>query len=214
MPELEKAFVIGGFSEDLAFLEAFTNAVSSGPDRIVEDAEPITLAYALRNKEKLNDEAAGRVVFAHSAALLAIEKAGVVVAMNAAEPTKLARTVIGAVKTSTNKQIGREPHVAEPTFSSAFVEVAKHPSTWSVPFRVRSFSSLNVLLTGGRHAFPGGRFYLPSRDDEFGFGRVELVDYANKHGIVAQMLEGFHNQPLLHPNATVKQIHDIFEQTF
>jgi hypothetical protein len=204
--EIKKAFVIGGFSEDHAFLEAFTRAICEGENRIVEDAESITLAEAYRNRGKLNTEAAHRIVFPHSAGNEVIRQAGIFVGLNPIEPTPFLKTILRGIKVANNHEIGREDHVAKPSPISGFVEVVKHPSNLKAPLIVRKFSTVQMLVDGGTEAFPEGRLYLPTRQDEFGFSSDELVTYAKIHGITSEMLDGYHNQPLLHPRAAVAQI--------
>jgi hypothetical protein len=205
MTEYSKAFVIGGWSEDHAFLEGLTREISEGPNRIVAEAESLTLAEALKNIDALNHETPRRIVVVHSAGMMAVREAGLVVALNGAEPTPLGKTIWGGIKVATNSAIGREEYANEPRLTSGIIEVLRHPSTLAIPLRVRKFSTVQTLIRGSA-SFPDGRVYLPSEDDEFGFGSNGEVDLANRHGVTAQMLEGWHNQHLLHPRAGAEQI--------
>lgn len=170
MAEVLKAFVIGGFSESHRFLEGFTRIVCEGPNRLVEEAESITLGDALADIDKLNKEAVNRIVFFHSAGGLAVQKAHIAVAMNGAEPTPLLQTLKGAIKVGTNKEAGLEPGLRKTGLRHGALEVGRHPSTLKVPLEVRHFSTVQMLVDGGTEAFPGGRLYLPTHNDEFGFG--------------------------------------------
>jgi len=212
MAEVSKAFVVGGFSESKRFLEGFTNVVSNGPDRIVEDAEPITLGWAFANSDKFNKEAENRIVFFHSAGGLVVRKARIAVAMNAAEPNPLGQTLKGAIKVGTNGEIGREEGLRKTGLRHGAMEVARHPSTLAVALLVREFSTLKMLVAGGTEAFPEGRLYLPSHNDEFGFGSYWDVMIAQANGITAEMQDGFHNQPLLHPTPAVKRIGELLNE--
>ncbi|MBA2279592.1 hypothetical protein H0V99_04100 [Candidatus Saccharibacteria bacterium] len=212
MSEVSKAFVIGGFSEDHTFLEGFTNEICDGPHSLVDEAESITIAEGFKDIDKLNKEAARRIIFAHSAANMVIRKAGIIVALNGVEPTPLFKTIRGAVKVGTNSEIGRDEHIPKTGLTNGFKEVMRHPSTLKVPFMVRKFSTSQMLIDGGKEAFPGGRLYLPTDMDEFGFGSDETVTYATSHGISAKMLPGYHNQPLLHPREAVRQIYEILDE--
>lgn len=204
MAELNKAFVVGGWSEGFRFLEGLTQSVSEGPNRLVYEAESVTLGYALKESDKFNKEAARRLVIGHSAAFMAIDRAGLAVSLNGAEPTGLCRTLIGGIRVGTNK-IGKEESATPPKFSDGFMEVAMAPQTIMVPFWLRQFSTVDKLINNAE-AYPGGRVYLPTDKDEFGFGGHDEVERARRDGIVSWMLEGWHNQPLFCPDASVAQI--------
>lgn len=214
MAEYSKAFVIGGFSEGEKFLKGFTNAVSQGPGRIVEDADFLSYAYARKHADKLAKEARRRIVFEHSLGTSTVKEAGIVVAMNGAEPIERMRDTVGrAWKVFNNHDIKREEQVKHPSRLSGPWEVTKHPGTLGVLSRLKNFSTLQMLIDGGTEAFPDGRFYLPTIDDEFGFGHNGEVELARTHGITAEMLPGWHNQPLLHPVKAVEQISAILNAT-
>jgi hypothetical protein len=212
MTEYSKAFLIGGWSEDHDFLTGLCREVTEGPNRFVDGIEPLTLAEALDSTDKINRESEHRLVIAHSAGMMAIHTAGIIVALNGAEPTSLAGAIAGGIKVGANKSIGHESHVAESTVVNGVREVVRHPVTLSIPFRLRNYSTVWTLIEG-KTAFPGGRVYLPTDRDEFGFGSHGEVGLARCHGIVAAMLAGWHNQPLLHPRASAAHIKSALEAT-
>ena len=207
MAEYNKAFVVGGWSESEDFLWGLTNEISNGDSRIVAEAEAITLAAALRNKKRFNQEAKNRIVVAHSAGMMAVTNAGVIVALNAAEPTLVRQAVRGAVRVGTEPNIEPQTDFVKPTsLSDGFIEIARHPSLLvTVPVRLRSYSTIQTLVEG-EAAFPDGRAYLPTEYDEFGFGSHNEVEQALEHGITARMLPGYHNQPLLRPQEGAEHI--------
>lgn len=205
MPEYSKAFIVGGWSEDHVLLEGLTREVAEGPHRIVDEAESITLAEALANPIKLNQEAGRRIVIAHSAGFMAIKEAGVIIALNGVEPTPLIKTILGGVRTGTNKAIGHDEYVTKTGLANGFLEVLRHPSTLSIPFKVQNFSTVRTMIDR-KESFPGGRVYLPTDEDEFGFGCNGEVELARQNGITAATLKGWHGQPLLHPRAGAEQI--------
>lgn len=210
MSEFNKAFVVGGWSEGYRFLEGLTRCVSEGPNRLVAEAESVTLGYALREADKFNKEAARRLVIGHSAAFMAINRAGLAVSLNGAEPTPLPKTIFGGLRVGTNK-IGKEEAIVPPKLTDGFMEIAMSPRTMLVPFWLRQFSTLNKLINNAE-AYPGGRVYLPADKDEFGFGSNGEVDRARACGIVSWRVQGWHNQPLLYPSQSVAQIHEALNR--
>lgn len=207
MAEYNKAFVVGGWSENKNFLWGLANEISTGKFSIVSDAETVTLAEAQRKKDKFLKEAQNRIVIAHSAGMMAIRRAGIVIAINGAEPTPFLMAVRGALRLSTKSNT--EPdfdHVIATGLSDGLREVMLHPSQLiTVPLRLRAFSTLQ-RLTESNTSFPDGRVYLPTEHDEFGFGSHGEVEVALEHGIVARMLPGYHNQPLQRPQEGAKDI--------
>jgi len=213
MAEINKAFVYGGFSEDTQFLAAFTNALCTGPDRLFDEAEAFTWAQVDADFDKLSLEARRRALFPHSAGAMLVKHAALVATLNGVEPTPIHKTIWHAKDVASNHEIGREAHVTKSGILDAAVEVFRHPSTLKIPFLVRKFSTVQMLIDGGEKAFPGGRLYLPTRQDEFGFGGEEEVALAQANGITAELLEGFHNQPLVHPIAAVRKIGQLLDRT-
>lgn len=209
MAEYSKAFVLGGWSEDLDFIEPLAREADSGPHRIVEEAHPVTLAWALDNADKLNRESTRRIVLGHSAAKMAIRRAGILFVMNGAEPTPFYKTIARGFKVAFNGRIGREEHVPKPGVLNGIAEVAKHPSTLAVPWRVRTFSSVDSVIEDGEDAYPDGRVYLPTHLDEFKFGHKGEIAKARDNGIYAEMLQGYHNHPMLHPRAYMAEVERI-----
>lgn len=211
--EIKKAFVVGGFSESIHFLSPFTREICEGEYRIVDEAEPIPVADILANPENFLKESRRRLVVSHSFGAIAIREAVRVVMLNPVEPTPLHQTFKGALRVATNQKIGREPNVPQLGLTDPARELMRHPViNAKIPFWVRRASGLQVLINGGTHAFPGGQYYLPTNEDEFGFGRVEYVERALEQGIIAELLSGYHNQPLLHPASAVQHIYNLFEQ--
>jgi hypothetical protein len=212
MSEYAKAFVVCGWSECRGFGEGLACQVAEGPHKIVDEAEVLTLAYALRHSEKVNKETPRRIVLAHSAAILAIHSAGIIVAMNGPEPTPLRKTLQGGIRVATEPNItpDREHTIAVDPMDGVY-EVLKHPLTWRVPLRVRHFSTVQYLIDG-KQVFPGGRVYLPTDKDEFGFGDANAVKRAREHGIVADLLPGWHNSPLLLPCEGAEQVKTALER--
>lgn len=212
MTKHNKAFVVGGWSESEAFLWGLTNEISAGTHSIVDEAETITLAMALRNKEKFDKEARSRLVITHSAGMMAVHNAGMIVALNAPEPTPLRRAVQGVIRTTKPNVEPEAALVKQTGLSDGLGELARHPSlVVAVPARLRTFSTVQTLIEG-ETAFPGGRAYLPAEHDEFGFGSQGEVERAQEHGIVARMLPGYHNQTLLRPQEGAQYVQWALEQ--
>jgi len=207
MAEYKQAFVVGGWSEDHDFLEGLTDAVSGGPHRIVENADSVTLAKALHDDYKWNLRFKDAMVIAHSAGMMAVHDAGIVVALNGVEPTPLLATIQGGKRVALEGNITPDDeHVIPTGLTNGLFEVLRHPIiSAKIPFRVRDFSTIRQMIIYKRH-FPDGRIYLPTTDDEFGFGHHGEVDKARQHGILAEMVPGYHNQHLLRPQEGAKLI--------
>lgn len=205
MAEYSKAFIIGGWSEDHDFLAGLTREVSEGPNRFVDEADPLTLAEAFGRVEDVGREARRRIVITHSAGMMAVRQAGMVVALSGVEPTPLSAIICGGYRVGVNRQVGHDAYVIETGLINGFMEVTRHPTTLGVLLKARAFSTVRTMI-GRAGLFPDGRVYLPADKDEFGFGSHGEVDLAQRHGVTAHMLPGWHNQPLLHPREAAGQI--------
>jgi len=207
MSKYAKAFVVGGWGETEEYIQGLTNEIQleEGPHGFVEHAEGITLAEALRHKRVINKDAEKRLVVTHSAGIMAIDNAGVIVALNGPEPTLLPRTIMGGRRVIRECNITPDDYVTKTSAWDGVDEVLHHPVTWAVPFLVQCFSTVRKLARHER-AFPGGRIYLQTESDEFGFGSGDNIEWARQNGIIADMLPGFHNQPMLRPREGAEQI--------
>ncbi len=207
MAEYSKAFVVGGWSESKDFLWGLTNEITTGKFGFVSEAEAITLAEAKRNKNGFKNEVIKRIVVAHSAGMMAIRRGGVVIAINGAEPTPLRKAFRGLKSLSTESNtIPDSEHVIATGLLDGLVEVMRRPSQLvTVPWQLRTFSTLQILIENVE-GFPGGRAYLPTEHDEFGFGSQGEVAIALEHGIVARMFPGYHNEPLHRPQEGAQAI--------
>lgn len=206
MTEFSRAFVIGGWSEDLGYIESLAKAVSESGHSFVDSAEPITLAEARKIHDKFNREAARRVVITHSAGVLAVDNAGVIMTLNGPEPVSLAELISGAKAVSSNQAIGYEDGVPLAGPTNAVKELARHPSTLFTPLKLQKFSTVHKLIAH-RDSFPGGRAYLAYDHDEYGFGAHGEVQLARKHDIAAYLLDGWHNQPMQHPTEAARNLY-------
>lgn len=207
MPEIDKAFIIGGWSESVKSLEPL--AESLGAQGLFREVDIFTLGKALEDK-KINAAARNRSVVTHSAGAFAIHQAGLIVVLNGVEPTPLHRLTLGAFGVAFNRQIGHEEGVRVMGLADAAIELARSPYTLGLPYRLSHFSSLKRLIDYAE-MFPEGRAYLPTDKDEFGFGGHGEVDKAREYGIYAEALPGAHSQPLLHPNAAAQAISRALE---
>jgi hypothetical protein len=208
MSEVQKAFVVGGFSEDLDFLWGLTNELSNGEHRTFE-TEALTWAQVHNDFEKFSKEAKHRALFGHSGATLhfAGVEAPMVFALAGVEPTPLHKSLTGAIKVGTNTKVGHDDGVIETGLKNGFLEVLKHPSTIQIPFRIRHFSTFDMLVQKAAD-FPEGRFYLPARLDEFGFGSdIGRVVTADAYGIRASYFGDWHNSAMLHPKEAARGIY-------
>lgn len=209
MSEVNKAFVIGGFSEDLDFLWGLTNEISRGEHASFDDADSLTWADVHNDYENFAKEARNRAVIGHSGATLHFAgiEAPIAIAIAGVEPTPLHKSVTGAFAVAFNKEIGHDEGVKKTGLTNGFVEVAKHPSSLRIPFRIRKFSTVEMLKAKATD-FPAGRFYLPARDDEFGFGDDQKIKDAYWSGINASYLGRWHNSALLQPKQAAKSLNN------
>jgi hypothetical protein len=206
----EKAIVVGGFSESEEFLAGLRAALGSG---LFQDVEQVTLANALKYHEDLQEAAERCTVVAHSLGPIAVRAAGAFISLNGAEPTSLLKSAVGAYRVSTNfDRISHEEGMPPIGFLDGAIETAKNPRTLLATLKLGKFSTVQMMIDGGEEAFPGGRVYLPSDKDEYGFGHHGEVERAQKAGIIAAMRDGYHDEALLHPHKTVAQIAQILEE--
>lgn len=210
MAELNKAFLYGGFSESYEFIEPLARAISEGPNRFVDEAELFTLAEARSAPEAFVEEGRRRIIITHSAGATALRRAGMVITLNGIEPTPTRKILCGSIKVGLNGDIGREDGVPAPSLLDAFDEVCDNSETLKLLLETRHFSTLGLLAKGDKQ-FPEGRIYLPTDQDEYGFGR-HLVDVANRLDVYAKMLPGYHNQAMLHPNWAAGEIKHCIEE--
>jgi hypothetical protein len=206
MSEYSKAFVVGGWSEDCSSLTGLIEEITTGPHSFVDDADPLTLAEVMRRNDAYNTEFARRIVITHSAGIMAVHRAGVVIAMNGPERTSLTRLIRGAGEIAVNIASAMHEDQAAPIgLTNGLREVFAHPITMTIPFRVGYFSTVRKLIDGKAN-YTDGRAYLVTTEDEFGFGENGEVSLARQHGLVAQMYPGSHNQHLWNPRAGAGQI--------
>lgn len=205
MAEYKKAFVIGGWSEDLPYIDGLSQEISEGRHRFVDEADSITLGWALANGDKLAQEAKRRIVIAHSSAPMAIRESGIIVTLNGAEPTLPHLSIFGGLRTACNRQIGYDESVPAPNLLNSVRELLRSPRTLAVPGWLVGFSTVKLLL-GNKESFPDGRVYLAYDKDEYGFGQHGEIELARADGMVADMLEGWHNQPMQHPVTAARDI--------
>lgn len=210
MAELDTAVVIGGFSESEDFMWGLTNAVSNSG--IASRVEGLTYAQAKRRPDILTEDPSRIIAITHSIGAEAVEEAGIFCALNGVEPTQVPHTIARAFKVFTNRKVGRD---AEHTIKTGLLdgpkEVLRNISTLGALTTTRKFSTVQKMIDGGTVLFPAGRIYLPTDKDEFKFGSGDEVERAAEDGIVAYMLDGYHNTPLFHPVEAVETIRTIIE---
>lgn len=214
MSEIKEAIIQGGLAEYPESLDPLANAVSSGPNRLVEDATPITLNWALDNPEQYSRLVSDKLVIAHSFGALLVPRSGVIVALDGVEPTSLRKAQQGARMIQQNvPQIGREAGVPENDQAASnreiFGSIGNFRNFLRVTWAVRKSSTLSHLIEGGEAAFPEGRLYLPYADSEYGFGDQAKVDEAQQHGITAELLPGTHNRALVYPDETIQHVNRL-----
>ncbi len=207
MSEVKKAFVIGGFSEDHDFLWGLTNEISRGEHATFDDADSLTWAEVHNDYENFAKEAKHRAIIGHSGATLHFAgiEAPIAISIAGVEPTPLRKSVTGAVKVAFNKELNHDDGVKDTGLANSIIEVAKHPSSLQIPFRIRSFSTADMLIRKA-YDFPAGRFYLPALMDEFGFGDITSVQILKSYGVKASFFGDWHNSAFLQPIAAAESL--------
>jgi hypothetical protein len=132
------------------------------------------------------------------------------IALSGPEPTHPAKSVLFAGIVALNTRFGHENEINVSILSCA-EELLRHPNHLRILGRVGVFSTSERLIRAGHERFPEGRFYLPSRNDEFGFARPDAMKRAAEHGVTTDYIGNFHNYPLVNPKATVAQIRELLE---
>ena len=202
----EHAVIIGGFSESPECLAPLTNEFS----KLFSDIEQLTWTQAYRRRHTLARDVMNRTVITHSAGAMYLHCGERGIALSGVEPTHPIRSVVRAGHVAYNTLAARELENPMSLRRSAH-ELLHHPDHLRVLGRVGMFSTAERLIRKGAEGFPGGRYYLPSERDEFGFTRPDMIARAAEHGIVTGYVGRLHNDPITNPRNTVTQIKQLLE---
>jgi len=202
----KQAIIIPGFSESKRFAAGLESEVADGPFALAEDAFTVRLGDALDDPEKYADVFAESLVITHSAGILAVHNAAEVIALNGPEPTKLTQTIKGAAKIAFDKDVITEEGIIVGGMLEPALELARHPiHNVKIPFKVRHFSTARHLISYA-DGFVNGRSLFTTDQDQFGFTRPEVTDFASVNGIFAKILLGKHNHAMFQPRDMLRQI--------
>ncbi len=200
------AIIVPGFSEFERCAEPLAEALTSGPYALAGSAEIVCLSDALDNPERYEKAFKGNLVVTHSAGLLAVNRALEVIALNPPEPTTLRKTIKGANAVNSSKNEGIEEGIVVGGIFEVAKELGRHPViSAKIPLAIRTFSSAQHLVDRAA-SFVNGRSLFYTDQDQFGFTRPEVVDYANQNGIFARILQGEHNHAMFQPKDMLRQV--------
>lgn len=191
-------------------LWGIANELTSGPHKIARDAVTVTLGEGLKDPEQLESLLTESDAIGISAGTKLIKAARSIISLNGLEPTSKLKLIkeMGREKMSNN-----DGHIKPDVSNTDFLkEFFRSPS---MPIRVlhwaKHFSTVNHMIKGGRASFPEGRLYLPTDDDEYGFGNNGEVQKALEHGIYAKLLPGTHGEAVLRPREHSRRIKEALE---
>lgn len=211
MVAFKEAVIVGGFGQSRDALWGLANEISSGEHAFASDVDIVTLAEGMDGAKELGKPAESRIVLAISAGTKLVEQAGVFVSLNGAEPTPYRRSISAAL--FHGEKLSENDGHTKPNLSDndPVFEIVRNPGTIRALRWAKHFSTVQHMIRGGQEAFPSGRAYLPTFDDEFGFGSNGEVEIAQSNGIAAMHLPGTHGEAVLRPRNHTGYIKQVLE---
>lgn len=166
---------------------------------------------SLRTQE-IRAKAKDMAVITHSAALQRFDEALQIIALNPPEQTSYMQLLFGAMRMAKDP-IDDEPGAHKRNLGDAIGATREFLGSPISSYRTvhgiaRGFSAVEHLIERADD-FPKGRAIIHAHADAFGFQKATDVERAQSHGIVTELIAGFHTEFLFAPLRVMREIEPI-----